>query len=250
MTTIQVKIDGIDATLAALSSGAKQIPFAAARALTVTAHTVHAEIKKELGAGIQGGPTPYTLRAFKVHAATVATLTASVELRTDAPQGGTPYEQAIAHLFHGGVRRFKRLEGLLRDRGLIPAGLQIAPGKKLPLDRRGNPKLTELKEMVGILSSGIRNLQTYRRAGKSKETKALGFFVVMPNATASRWLHPGIWRRIRSGNGSVIEPWFMYVSPPPYQQQFDLDKTAQTVVGKVWERTLTESLVRAMATAK
>lgn len=250
MTTISVKIEGLDATLAALSTDARQIPFATARALTVTAHAVHTEVKRELATQIQGGPTPYTLRAFKVQAATVADLTATVELRTDAPEGGTPYDRSLAHLFHGGARRFKRLEGLLRERGLIPAGMQIAPGGKLPLDRRGNPKLTDLKEMLGILSSGIRNLQSYRRAGRSKETKALGFFVVLPGSVAARRLHLGIWRRIQSGQGSVIEPWFMFVSPPPYSQRFDLDQTARTVVQAVWQKNFADSLAKALATAR
>lgn len=250
MTTISVTIEGIDATLASLSAGARQLPFAIARALTVTAHAVNAEVKRELSTNIQGGPTSYTLRAFKVHAATVAAPTATVELRTDAPEGGTPYDQSIAHLFHGGVRRFKRLEGLLREQGLIPAGMQIAPGGKLPIDRRGNPKLNDLKEMLGILGSGIRNLQSYRRSGRSKVTKAIGFFVVLPGSVAARRLHIGIWRRIQSGQGSVIEPWFMFVSPPPYQQRFDLDKTARTVVQAVWQKNFADSLAKALATAQ
>ena len=232
MTTIQVKIDGIDATLAALSSGAKQISFAAARALTVTAHSVHSEIKKELGAGIQEGPPLHSARiqgtcGHRCHAH------GQRRAAHRRPARRNPYEQAIAHLFHGGVRRFKRLEGLLRDRGLIPAGLQIAPGKSsrsTAEETQSSPNSRRWSESSAP-ESGI-SRPTGAQENR-KKPKPLGF-VVMPNATASRWLHPGIWRRIRSGNGSVIEPWFMYVSPPPYQQQFDLDKTAQTVVGKVW----------------
>lgn len=247
---IQVKIDGLAAVVAALAGRARQIPFATARALTVTAYAVNSELKSELAAGVQGGATPYTLRAFKVAAATPASLVASVALRTDAPEGGTPYERAIAHLFRGGVRKFKRLEGLLRGRGLLPAGLQIAPGAKLPLDRRGNPKLADLKEMLGILGSGLRNLRAYRRVGRSKETKAVGFFVVLPGSVASRHLHIGIWRRIESTHGGVVEPWFMFVAPPPYRQFFDLEKTATAVVARTWPAAFTDSLTKALASAR
>lgn len=247
---LTVKIEGLAAVTASLGAKARQIPFATARALTVTAHAVNAEVKRTLAADVQGGATPYTLRAFKVEMATVTNLAATVSLRSDAPEGGTPYDRSLAHLFHGGVRRFKRLEGLLRSRGLLPAGLQIAPGARLPLDRRGNPKLAELKEMLGILFSGLRNIRSYRRAGRSKETKALGFFVVLPGSVASRHLHLGIWRRIESSKGSVIEPWFMFVPPSPYQQRFDLGKIAEAVIARTWPAAFNDSLTKALASAR
>lgn len=247
---LTVKIEGIAALTASLGSQARQMPFATARALTVTAHAVNSAIKRELASEVQGGATPYTLRAFNVVGATVATQTATVSLRTDAPDGGTPYDRAIAHLFHGGVRRFKRLEGWLQSRGLLPAGMQVAPGAKLPMDKRGNPKLASLKEMIGILSSGIRNLHSYGRAGKSKQGKAIGFFVVLPGSVASRHLHIGIWRRIEAGASSIIEPWFMFVAPSTYQQRFDLSRTADAVISKTWATTFNASMARAMATAR
>jgi len=247
---LTVKIEGAAALTASLGAKARQIPFATARALTVTAHAVNTEVKRELAANVQGGATPYTLRAFKVDAANVVSLAATVSLRTDAPEGGTPYDRSLAHLFHGGVRRFKRLEGLLRSRGLLPGGLQVAPGGKLPLDRRGNPKLAELKEMIGILFSGLRNIHAYRRAGRSKETKAIGFFVVLPGTMAAKHLHLGIWRRIESSKGSVIEPWFMFVPPPPYQQRFDLGKTAESVIARTWSTAFDDSLNKTLAGAR
>ncbi len=68
---ITVEIQGMQALQASLGNQASQIPFAAARALTVTAHAVHAEIKRALAAGVQGGPTPYcanrVLRRRPIH---------------------------------------------------------------------------------------------------------------------------------------------------------------------------------------
>jgi hypothetical protein len=247
---VNVKVQGIDATIAHLGKHAKQIPFATARALTVTAHAVNAEVKRDLASKVQGGATPYTLRAFKVTSATVATQASSVSMRTDSPEGGTPYDKAIAHLFHGGLRRFKRLEGLLSSRGLLPSGMQIVPGAKLPMDKRGNPRLPALKEMLGILASTIRNLHTFRRSGKSKQSKAIGFFVVLPGSTAARHLHLGIWRRIETGSQSVIEPWFMFVRPGGYRQRFDLKRIAESVIAKTWNATFNDSLAKALATAR
>jgi len=247
---LTVKVEGISAMSAALANQSKQTNFATARALTVTAYAVNAEVKRHLSTDVQGGATTYTLRSFKVQAATVSSMAASVSLRIDAPEGGTPYERSLAHLFHGGVRRYKRLEGLLRGRGLIPAGMQIAPGAKLPMDRRGNPRLAALREMIGILSSGIRNLHSYGRGRKSKQGKAIGFFVVMPGSVAARHLHIGIWRRIESGSSSVIEPWFMFVKPAGYRQMFDLSKIADEVISKTWSTTFNESLAKALASAR
>ena len=252
---ITVKADGSQALQGLLQGQAKQVNFGIARALTVTAHAVNADLKKEFIARMAGGPTPYTLRAFRVTMATRDNLRAEVALRTDAPgsdgeSSGTPYDRALGHLFEGGSRRFKKLEGLLRSRGLLPAGLQIAPGGRLPVDSRGNPKLAELREMVGVLLSNLRNIQSFRRVGRSKETKAVGFFVVLPGSAAARHLHIGIWRRITSAKGSAIEPWFMYVSPPRYQQLFDLDKIAQATVARVWPANVSDSLQKALANAR
>lgn len=247
---ITVEIQGMQALQASLGKQASQIPFAAARALTVTAHAVHAEIKRQLAAGVQGGATPYTLRSFSVKAATKTTLTAEVGLRTDAPSGGTPYEQAIAHLFHGGTRRFKRLEAWLKGRGLMPDNMQLAPGARAPLDRRGNPRQPAIKEMLGILSAYRRNLQTFRKDGKSKTQKAIGFFVVLPGSIAARHLALGIYRRITSGSASVIEPWFHFSAPGTYQRQYDLDSIASRVVSSVWPANFETSLTKALATAR
>ena len=135
---INVKIDGLAATRSFLGGLGKQVRFATARALTQTAYAVRKENQDELKRDIAGGATPYTLRAFNVEAATRDTLQAAVYLRTDAPSGGTNFSSVLGHLYSGGNRRWKKLEGWLRGRGLLPEGMMIAPGGKLPLDARGN----------------------------------------------------------------------------------------------------------------
>jgi hypothetical protein len=249
---ITVKVEGMQALQASLSKQANQIPFAAARALTVTAHAVHAEIKRQLTAGVQGGATPYTLRAFSVKAATKATLTAEVGLRTGGPPGGTPYDQAIAHLFHGGTRRFKRLEAWLKARGLMPASMQIAPGSGIQLDQRGNMYAYQRKEMTKALTSRQKNFQIFRQSGAGKETKSIGFFVVLPGSVAAKHLPLGIYRRIytKSSKSSAIEHWFSFSSPGTYQRQYDLDSIGSRVVSSVWPANFETSLAKALATAR
>lgn len=249
---ISARIENLPALTAALRGYGSQIPFAVSVALTFSAHAVNRAIQAEMRSDIAGGPTPYTQRSFQVTPATKQTQQAIVGLKT-APAGGTPYEQAIGHLFRGGVRRFKRLEGWLEQMGILPSGQQVVPGSRAPLDRRGNVKLAEVKEMVGILAAsrrGLRNLRSYRRAGRSKEQKAVGFFVVRPGDPAASHLSPGIWRRIDSAAGSTIEQWFVFSSPGRYSQQFDLEQIADESVARTFPDAFKAALDKAIATSR
>lgn len=245
---IGVKIEGLDAAMAALSGQGKQVRFAAARAITQTAHQVNADLKDELRSNIQGGPTAFTLRAFKVTGARRDNLEATVALRTDTPEGGTTYAKALQHLFTGGRRDFKKLEGWLRGKGLIPDGMMAVPGPRAPLDARGNFRKAPLREMLGILGSQTRNLQAWRRSGKSGQFKAVGFFIARPGDKSGRT--PGIWRRITTGSSSVVEPWIMYINPTAYRRQFDLEAIAKKTVAQVFQANFHAALADALKTAK
>ena len=245
---LDFKINGLDALRAKLAGQQKQVAFAAAKALTQTAHAVNAEIKAEMKTAIAGGPTPYTLRAFQVTAARRDNLESKVALRTDAPGGGTPYNKALQHLFTGGRRDWKKLEGWLRGKGLLPAGMMVVPGPKAPLDARGNFRRAQLTEMLGIIGSQLRNLRSYRKSGAGKAQKGIGFFIALPGDRSG--LTPGIWRRIETGASSTVEPWIMYISPTSYRKKFDLDTIAKKVVTASWQKNFSAALEDAMRTAR
>lgn len=252
---ISIEIKGVEEVRATLNGQGKQVRFAAARALTQTAHAINAQVKEEMKAAIKGGPTAYTLRAMKATAATRDNLQASVALRTDSPEGGTNYTKALAHLFGGGRREWKKLEGWLRGKGFLPAGTMIAPGPRAPLDSKGNFRRQQLGEMLKILGSDIRNLRIYRATGgrrmkreEFREVKGIGFFVIMPGAKSH--LSPGIWRRIETGNSSTVEPWVMYISPANYRSKFDLEKIARKVVDANFQNNFDRSLADALRTAR
>lgn len=245
---LDVKINGLDALRAKLAGQQKQVAFAAAKALTQTAHAVNAEIKAEMKTAIAGGPTPYTLRAFQVTAARRDNLESKVALRSDGPDGGTPYNKALQHLFTGGRRDWKRLEGWLRGKGLLPAGMMVVPGPKAPLDARGNFRRAQLSEMLGIIGSQLRNLRSYRKSGAGKAQKGIGFFIALPGDHSG--LTPGIWRRIETGASSRVEPWIMYISPTSYRKKFDLDTIAKKVVTASWQKNFSAALEDAIRTAR
>ena len=246
---ISIQITGLDEVKRQLGTLARQVDFAASRAINTTAFAVNAEIKRDMQSIFKGGATGYTLSAFKVTKADKRNLTASVMLRTDAPGGtGTPFDKALRHLFVGVKRDWKRLEGYLRGLGLIPSGMWAVPGKACPLDQRGNITKTTLREMLGVLKSPIRNLRVHRKSGAGKPLKAIGYFVVLPNTKSN--LRPGIYKRIETGKTSVAKSIIMFVRSGAYRQFIDLDRISRVVADKTLQSEFDKELDAAIRTAR
>jgi hypothetical protein len=245
---IKVEIKGLDKTLAHIAGMQKQVKFAASKALNTVAFAANAEIKTEMQRVFKGGATPYTLRAFRVDKAARGSLTAIVRLRDDAPEGGTTYTKSLRHLFTGGTRQWKKVEGLLRGMRAIPDGMMAVPGSAARLDRRGNMYLMDLREIFGVLKSSIRNTRIFRHTGRGKREKNVGYFVV-PLGAATK-LHPGIWKRIETGSSSVVLPMIMYVQRGQWRQFIDLKKIGQQVVDRKWQAEFAKEFDAAMRTAR
>ncbi len=230
---ITIDIKGLDQVKQQLGHMARQVDFAASKALNTTAFAVNGRIKVDMQAVFEGGATAYTLRAFQVDKSSKADLRAVVRLRTDAPNGGTAYDRALGHLFNGGTRDWKKLESWLRGRGLMPAGLMAVPGKGCPLDARGNIRKTALSEMLSSLSSWRPgSMHTYRKTGGGKSVKAVGYFVVMPGASSH--LKPGIYKRVETGGSSGISPMVMFVRKGNWRQFINLKPIGDEVVDEVF----------------
>ena len=246
---VNINITGLNEVRAKLGSMAKQADFAASRALNTTAFAINAKLKTEMQATFKGGATAYTQRAFSVLKATKASLTAEVALRTDAPGGsGTVYSKALAHLFTGGERRYKKMEGWLRARQMLPTGLTVAPGAGMPLDRFGNMRRTTLTEMMGVLNAQRANLRVYRKTGAGKVQKAVGYFVVLPGAKAK--MHPGIYKRTETGSTSALTPMVLFVDPVNYRKFIDLDKLGRDVFANTFQPAFDAELAKALAGAR
>ena len=246
---VNIKIDGLNEVRAQLGSLAKQANFSASKALNTTAYAINDRLKKDMAATFAGGATAYSLRAFSVKRADKNTLTAEVALRTDSPGGsGTNYSKALAHLFTGGQRKYKKLEGWLRARQMLPTGLTVAPGAGMPLDGYGNMRRTALTEMLGVLGSQRANLRVFKRTGAGKAQKAVGYFVILPGNKTGK--HPGIYKRIETGTTSTLSPMVLYVDPVNYRKCIDLDKLGREVVAKTFQPAFDAELAKALASAK
>jgi hypothetical protein len=225
MLTIQ--INGIDQVRAQLGTAGRQAAFAASKALNNAAFAINKQIKADMQGAFQGGATAYTLRAFQVNRASKQRLEASVMLRTDG-QGGTPHSQTLAHLFTGGSRQWKRFEGLIRRAGAMPAGSIAVPGRGIRLDARGNMSKAQVAELLGALRTG---LQVVRRAGRGKQQKAVGYFV-LPQRHGK--LLPGIYKRISTGGwlgggnaSSGLQPMIVFVPMGTWRRYINLEAIAQ-----------------------
>lgn len=245
---ITIQLTGLKEVQAQLGAQAKQAAYAASRALNTTAYAINDRLKKDMSSTFKGGATAYSLRAFKVDKADKASLTAAVTLRTDTPEGGTQYTKALAHLFTGGPRKYKKLEGWLRGRRLLPAGLTVAPGAGMPLDSYGNMRRTALTEMLGVIGTLRTNLRVFRKTGAGKAQKAVGYFVILPGDKSKK--HPGIYKRIETGKTSAITPMVLYVDPVNYRKFIDLDRLGNEVVAQTFQPAFDAELAKALANAK
>ena len=245
---VSIQITGLKEAQAKLGAQAKQATYAASRALTTTAYAINDRLKKDMASTFKGGATAYSLRAFKVDKADKLGLTAAVTLRTDTGGAALPYAKALGHLFTGGQRKFKKLEGWLRGRRLMPSGLTVAPGSGMPLDRYGNMRTTALTEMLGVIGTQRTNLRVYRKTGAGKAQKAVGYFVVLPGDKSKK--HPGIYKRIETGKASAITAMVLYVNPADYRKFIDLDKLGREVVAQKFQPAFDAELARALANAK
>jgi len=245
---VSIQVTGLKEVQAHLGAQAKQATYAASRALTSTAYAINERLRKDMASTFKGGATAYTLRAFSVTKADKATLTAAVALRTDTQGAALAYNKALGHLFTGGPRKYKKLEGWLRGRRLLPAGLTIAPGAGMPVDSYGNMRRAALTEMLGVIGAQLTNLQVYRRTGAGKAQKAVGYFVILPGSKGGH--HPGIYKRMQTGTSSAITPMVLYVNPANYRKFIDLDKLGREVVAQKFQPAFDAELARALANAK
>lgn len=245
---INITITGLNAVKAQLGAASKQATYAASRALNTTAFAVRDQLKTTMAATFAGGATAYTLRAFNVAKSSKANLAAEVALRTDTQGAALPYNKALAHLFTGGQRKYKKIEGALRARKLLPSGLTIAPGSAMRLDSYGNMDRRQLTELMSMLIARPTTMRTIRKTGAGKAPKMVDYFTVQPGARTR--LHPGIYKRVETGKTSAVEPMILYVNQVSYRKFIDLEKLGTEVVAKTFQPEFDAELSKALANAR
>jgi len=257
--SVKVDISGLERKLQRLKED--QVPFATAKALTQTAHAVNEAIKSEMRSRFKGGPTPYSLRAFKVKASTKRDLRAVVSLRQDSPGKGTVWHKALAHLFIGGKREYKKMEGAFYRIGVLPRGFMMVPGAACPLDGNGNPPPALIIQLISYFNAfgeqGYQanmsdkrrsKLANYSKSGYRKINGVVYFISRGPGTWFGREQHlpAGIWAK-HGTHGVLVAPIFMFVKDGNWDQKIDLERLARSTVKREFPILFSKALREATA---
>lgn len=247
MFEIRVEAD-LSAVREDVANQAKQVRFATALALTRTAWGVAGAETAEEGK-VFDRPTPQTLKAFAVDKATKESLTAVVAMKER--DQGLPADEYLMPGVQGGARPMKRSEIMLQAAGILPAGMQTAPGKGAKLDAYGNLARGQLAQMLSYFQTfGITTLNSPRMnmtAAKAAKVKKIGAYFVVSPAGRKTTLAPGVWQR--DGAGS-IKPILMFIKPPVYKQRFNFERVAQQHVRDTFAGQFGQAYADAVRTAR
>lgn len=272
---IKVEVNGLDSIKASIDGLRRQLPFATARALTNTAHAIRNKTVDEMRSKLDR-PTSYTTKqAMQVKMATKHDLRAVVGLgvKFDSPSKGSDYIKTLGHLFSGGSRSFKKMEGAFRKLGVLKPGAIMVPGSACPLDSYGNPPRALIVQLISYFRAfgeqGYRaNMTDKRRAKIAGEGRTDGGYKRINGAvyfistgkreiigrrswSGGRWQHlpAGIWKK--SGiHGQVVEPVFIFAKLGVWKRYIDLPNIAQTTVARVWQSEFNDAIAFAKRTAR
>lgn len=252
----------------------RQLPFATAKALTLTAKEAQAETYKEFERKFDR-PTPFTMRSLFIKPATKRDLTAEVFVKDRAIGGKNPNSIAamLRHQFGGGPRIVKVMESALRRAGLLGQGEFIVPGAAAKLDRYGNVsrgQLAQILSQIGVGGAGYDNAPTNSRRSRKNVAKAGKIFWSrgpgMPSGgsyrgsrkkfdpstgaydgTSYQHLPRGAWMR----DGRSVKPLLLVVgSAPNYRRRIDMDRIGKEAVARHFNRIFAQTYREAVETAR
>lgn len=252
----------------------RQLPFATALALTQLGKLIQSRTVDQMRSRLDR-PTPFALNSIFATSAKKSALQTTVGLK-DSNYNKTSQTSAmiLGHLFSGGKRRYKRLEGALRRKGLIGADTIAVPGGGATLDSYGNltsGQIVKLMSVIGLFgeqgySANATSKTLARRAkkGKTKEGYAtingIVYFVSQGKGSFTRgalswkWgrhqhLAAGIWAKT-GVHGCDVKPILMFVRVGVYHQLISLPKIAHQSVSDSFGQTFNAALDRVVGESR
>lgn len=211
--TIKVTSKGLELQTKRYERLHKQIiPAATVDALNWTAYDLRDQLKEEIKQ-VFDRPTRFTIDSVEVLKATLNRAFATVRLK-DYSSKAAPAAVWLAPQVYGGERREKRSEKLLKDKGILPAGMYIAPGSGMKLDSMGNVGRGQMQKILSGLGT---QADVYQRSTNSK--RSIGnrkrFFVMTKGKTPL-----GIAERFGKQREQVRIV-LAFIRKPSYSQRFD-----------------------------
>jgi hypothetical protein len=159
-------IEGLDAI------AQRGIPGAQIATLTQLAYRTKRAVYDEMDLVLEPPLKRYTLTSMRVDPATFKSGPVSSVYLND----WRDEDKSLGHLFRGGDRRWKKMEGAMWRKGLMPAGYYAVPGQGAPIDQYGNIPAAFVRRILGYfgaLNEG--NLLTKTKERMAKKGKVDGF---------------------------------------------------------------------------
>lgn len=209
------------------------IPYAASTALTRVASAARQDIRAEMPR-VFDRPNAWTLNSVRVRPARVDKLSATIEVKDDAPNNGTRPEDYLLPNVVGGPRKEKRFERNLRYAGILAPGRRAIIGQGAKLDAYGNLSRGEIQRILTAVRASFDPAQNRTTSRKSrKNAKNAQYFVrgldtvrMEGGAPVRRagFGTPGIYQR----QGRKAVPVLIFTDKPPqYRKRLDFDRIAQ-----------------------
>ena len=241
--TVTSNVKGVMARARAIAQD--QMPFATAKALTLTAKQAQAAVVAEM-TRVFDRPTPWALRGTYVKPATKTDLSALLWIKDDAGNGGIPADRFLRPEIESGPRRHKKFEKALIAAGVMPADMYAVPGARVPLDRYGNVTPGTLRAILSGIGAAERTAgylanRTARSAKRGK--KKADYFVGRPGNGKGPL---GIWQRVGRG----ARPILIFVKQPTYRKRLDFYGVAARVAADRFLPTFVETFNAAVASQR
>lgn len=217
---IPIHVTGVRELLAQMNDvGKRQMPFAAAKALTLTARQAAAAETAHI-MDVFDKPAPFTKRAMGFTPATRSKLKATAFVKDLQAKYLQPEVD-------GGQRGFKSFEEKFAD----GAGVQIAlPGRGMQLNQYGNISKAKIRRIARDVNS----------SGNAKR-----FFQGTPKGGS---MPSGIYARVN--NNTQITPLIVFANAAVYEKRFKFSEIGTASVTANFEANLVACWQEAMRTAR
>lgn len=258
---MSITITGIKELQATLGQHARQAPYAVMNGLNKTAYEVLPVIKHEMKDSFDR-PTPYTLSGVRYRKATKENLEADIYISDERMKTGIPQAKYLRWEIHGGTRRLKRFEESLRAKGILPSNKFCIPASGAKIDAYGNMAGGQIVQILAFFEAfgeqgyksnmadkdrkRLKNRTYITSQRKRISTHGVQYFVIHKD----KRLQPGIYMRARMGHGNAIKPVLLFVERAHYEERFDFHDTVQRAAQDLIGKNISESLSKAIATAR
>lgn len=237
----------------------QQVPFATAKALTLTAKEVEKSAYNEMRSRFDR-PTPFVMRGLRTKPARKNSLTAMVYVKDYQISGHNSFSSAyqsglaniLGHEFSGGPRQRKMIEMRFQQKGLITSSEYLVPGAGAKIDSYGNMSRGQTQQIlsqIGMTQSGYSNLPSNSSRSKRNQQKAGQIFWSPGNVRGHNGFLPkGVWLRTRGGLS--LKPLLIVVRQPSYKQRIDLQQLSRQVIARDFNGIFAKCIDDAVRTAR